>query len=262
MSTAPIRVSFARACSGTRIALDLTQRQVADRVGVSRYYIAKVELGIIDPTLSMVERIAEALGLELDLGIQPPSFGGRSEVRGVVHARCSAYADRRVRAAGWSTAREVEIVHGRSHGWIDVLAFHPVTGTLLVIEIKTRLDDLGAVERQLSWYERAAWGAARSLGWHPRRLVACCLALASDEVERSVRAHRDLMRVGFPLGARELGQLIVDPGSDRPPGRAFALVDPSSRRRDWLIRTSIEGRRSRLPYTGYAHALARMTAGS
>ena len=65
-----------------------------------------------------------------------------------VHARCSAYVDRRLGASGWATAREVEIVHGRTHGWIDLLAFDRRTGMMVVIEIKTRLEDIGALERQ------------------------------------------------------------------------------------------------------------------
>jgi len=69
-----LRMAFARACVETRISLDLTQQQVAARVGVSRSYIAKVERGGIDPKLSMVERIAEALGFELELRTARPVF--------------------------------------------------------------------------------------------------------------------------------------------------------------------------------------------
>ena len=47
---------------------------------------------------------------------------------------------------------------------MDLLAWHPATGLLLVIEVKTELHDLGANERQLNWYEREAWAAARRLG--------------------------------------------------------------------------------------------------
>lgn len=71
-----------------------------------------------------------------------------------VHAICSGYVDRRLHRAGWTVAREVEIVHGRSHGWIDLLAFEPTTRTLVVIEVKTRLDDIGGLERQAAWYVR------------------------------------------------------------------------------------------------------------
>jgi hypothetical protein len=124
---------------------------------------------------------------------------------------------------------------------------------LLIIEIKTRLDDLGALERQLGWYERMAWQPARRLGWRPTRVVSIVLALASDEVERVVRAHRDLLAMAFPRRAHEVAGCLEDPTRFRP-GRALALIDPSSRRREWLIRTSIDGRRSRLPYRDYADA--------
>ncbi len=260
MTSCLLRKTFARACFDTRISLDLTQHQIADRVGVSRSYIAKVELGLIDPSLVMVERIAEALGLEISLDIKPPLFPSGARVRDAVHARCSAYVDRRLRALGWSVAREIEIVHGRSHGWIDLLAFDQRTGTLLVIEVKTRLDDLGGLERQLGWYERMAWQAARRLGWRPARVAPCVLALASEEVERVVRSHRDLLRIAFAVRAPQIADLLVRPDADFR-GRGFALIDPSSRRRDWVIRTSIDGRRSRLPFRDYADA-ARPAAAS
>jgi predicted transcriptional regulator len=40
---------------------------------VSRSYIAKVELGRLDPPLAMVERIGEALGLDIQVLIKPPN---------------------------------------------------------------------------------------------------------------------------------------------------------------------------------------------
>jgi transcriptional regulator with XRE-family HTH domain len=214
-----LRMTFARGCVDARISLDLTQQQIAARVGVSRSYIAKVELGQTDPPLTMVDRIAEALGLDVSLDIRQPVFHGGPRVRDSVHARCSAYVDRHLRALGWATAREVEIVHGRSHGWIDLLAFDQRTRTLLIIEIKTRLDDPGALERQLGWYERMAWQPARRLGWRPTRVVSIVLALASDGVERVVRAHRDLLAMAFPRRAHEVAGCLEDPTRFRP-GRA------------------------------------------
>jgi hypothetical protein len=127
------------------------------------------------------------------------------------------------------------------------------TGTLLVIEIKTRLDDLGAMERQVAWYERMAWQAARRLGWRPTWVITVVLALASDEVERVFRAHRDLMSIAFPTRARGIGDVIRGRGV-AVAGRGFAMIDPASRRRDWLMRASVDGRRSRLPYRGYVDA--------
>jgi hypothetical protein len=219
---------------------------------VTSRYIVRIEAGQANPSLQLVERIAEALGLDIQLLIRPPIFPAGPRTRDVVHARCSAYVDRRLRALGWATAREVEVVHGHSHGWIDLLAFDRRTRTLLIIEIKTRLDDLGGLERQIGWYERMAWQAARARGWRPSRVITCVLALASDEVERVVRDQRDLIRIAFPMRAVDL---IMDPAAAASGARSLALINPSSRRRDWLIRTSIDGRRSRLPYRGYVDAV-------
>jgi hypothetical protein len=123
------------------------------------------------------------------------------------------YVDRRLRSHDWARAREIEVVHGRSHGWIDFLAFDRRTGTLMVVEVKTRVDDLGGLERQLGWYERMAWQAARRLGWRPTRVVSCVLALASDEVEQVVRVHRRVFAMAFPVRATEMLAALGEPDS-------------------------------------------------
>jgi transcriptional regulator with XRE-family HTH domain len=253
----PIRTTFARLCRETRTRRRLTQRQLADTVGLSRGYIANIERGRANPSLDVIEAIAAALELELELVARAPVVidGGRQ--RDLVHARCSGHVDRRLRTAGWLTAREVEIAQGRSHGWIDLLAFDPRTGTLLVIEIKTRLDDIGAVERQLGWYERSAFEVARRLGWRPRRVVGWLLLLASDEVEDVLRSNRALMAHAFPVRAQAMSALIAR--SDEPlGGHALALIDPVGKRQTWLIPARIDRRRSPAPYSDYADAARRM----
>jgi transcriptional regulator with XRE-family HTH domain len=252
-----IRVTFAQLCRDTRIRLQLTQERLADAVGVSRGYIANIERGRANPSLELVERIARALDTEIDFVLRPPVVIRGSRQRDLVHARCSGYVDRRLRGAGWLTAREVEIVHGRSHGWIDLLAFDPRTGTLLVIEVKTRLDDLGAVERQLGWYERSAFEVARRLGWRPRRVVGWLLVLASDEVESVLRSNRGLMAQAFPTRAREMGRLL-DAHDQSGGGRGIALIDPTSKRRNWLGLSRIDGRRASVPFKDYGDAACRM----
>src|SRR3954453_17660616 len=133
----PIRLTFARLCRETRARLGLTQPQLGDAVGVTRGYVAKVECGSANPTFDLAERLAFALDVEVDLVARVPTVIGDRRQRDFVHARCSAPIDRRLQSGGWLTASEVEGAHGRSHGWIDLLAFDPSTGILLVIEIKT-----------------------------------------------------------------------------------------------------------------------------
>ena len=198
-----LRVTFAHMCRDTRTRLRLTQAQLAVSVGVSRGYVANIERGNANPSLDMVDRFAKALELEVEFVARPPVVIGGHQ-RDFVHARCSSHVEGRLRTAGWLTAREVEITHGRSHGWIDILAFDPRTGMLLVIELKTRIDDLGAIERQLGWYERSAFEVARRLGWRPRRVAGWLLILATDEVEGVLRANRELMSRTFPNRARDM----------------------------------------------------------
>jgi transcriptional regulator with XRE-family HTH domain len=250
----PLRIRFGSACLDVRLRLDLTQQQVADRVGVSRSYIAKVERGLANPSLELVEAIADALGLELGLVVRPPVFLKDRSQRDLVHAHCSGFVARRLAVSGWQVVREVEVRHGRSHGWIDLLAFDVRTGTLLILEIKTRLDDLGAIERQIGWYERASWEIARDLGWAPRRAASWLLLLSSEEVERAIRLNRRTLALSFPRRASEMLADLQAPERTPTGGRGLALVDPTSRRRDWLIRSRVDGRRSAAAFADYSDA--------
>jgi hypothetical protein len=147
---------------------------------------------------------------------------------------------------------EVEVGGDRSRGWIDVLAYHPATGWLLVIEIKTEIHDLGAIERSLGWYERDAIIAARRLGWRPTHTIGCLLLLATAANDARASANHVPIRVEFPTRARELAGLIKAGSGERPLGRAVAMIDPLSRRTDWLRPLRQDGRRQPAPYMDYA----------
>ena len=254
----PPRVTIARACRDGRLALGQSQLALATQVGVARSYIAAIEHGRANPSLDVIVRLATALGLELELAFRAPVIVGDRRQRDAVHARCSGYVDRRLREAGWETAREVAVVDGRWRGWIDLLAFDPRTGTLIVIEIKTVIDDVGALERQVGWYERMARRVARDRGWRPRRIVTWLLVLSSERNEQSMTQNRDVFDRTFPVGAPAMAELVEDPGANWPSGRAVALIDPARRRRTWLVRPRIDGGRSPSPYRDYRGAAASL----
>jgi transcriptional regulator with XRE-family HTH domain len=266
------RISFARWCRQARADLDVTQRELAAAVGVSRTYVAAIEGGRANPSLALVDRIGAALGIEFELiGASPiVPFGEAKRPRDGMHARCSGYVQRRLAGHGWLVAREVEVREGRFHGWIDLLAFDPRTGVLLVIEVKTSLDDIGRLERQLGWYERLARTTEPARGWRPRELASWVLVLATTEVDVAMSMHRDVLRRAFPCRASEMRAVlaggrptVLQPAVVGPAvsgmglslqGRAIALVDPRSRRRDWLIPSRSDGRRWPAPYLDLAAA--------
>jgi transcriptional regulator with XRE-family HTH domain len=239
--------------------LDVTQQELAMAAGVSRSHIAGVESGRVNPSIDLVWRIAERLGIEIDVIHRSPILLGRRTSGDLVHARCSGYIEGRLGDAGWLMRREVEVMADRAHGWIDLLAFEPISRTLVIVEIKTRLDDLGAVERQLGWYERHAMDVAHAVGWRPRRILTWLILLASDEVEGALIDHRQLLRRIFPERAAVMRSVLIDGGAQART-RGLALVDPASRRRDWLLPSRSDGRRSPAPYRDYGEAARRFAA--
>ena len=96
-----IRTTFAQACRGTRIRLEITQQELADSVGVTRGYIANVEAARANPSFRQVERISDALGIDLLLTADPPTFLSERLPHDLVHSRCSVYTARRLEGLGW-----------------------------------------------------------------------------------------------------------------------------------------------------------------
>lgn len=236
-----------------RDALGLTQQELGRRAGISQAMVSAVENARIgDLTFSRAERLLEVMGAKLVISIDAPFLGDRQRQRDPAHARCSAHVTARLRRSGWQVATEVEVGADRSRGWIDVLAWHPRNGLLLVIEIKTEIHDLGAIERSLGWYEREAWLASRRLGWRAQRSIGCLLLLATDANDLRVAANREPFSIGFPMRARDLSVVTTEGLAPSAVGRAVIMIDPLSKRNVWLRSLRVDGRRSKAPYSDYA----------
>jgi transcriptional regulator with XRE-family HTH domain len=64
-----------------RFDLDLTQQQLADRAGVKRSYIARIENGAANPTVKSLARILGAVGLRLVLATEPRAKASEARAR-------------------------------------------------------------------------------------------------------------------------------------------------------------------------------------
>jgi hypothetical protein len=181
--------------------------------------VSSVEAGAVNVTVGLAGRLLSALGVAVELRVQHPLAEPRQ--RDAAHALCVAHVERRLKATGWLVMREVEIIHGRSHGWIDVLAFNPVTHVLLVIEVKTEIHDVGRIERTLAWYAREAPRAADNAGWRPQIVRPWLLILATQANEDRLSVNRLTLAQSFP--GRGMTML------DDTPSAGLALIDPRSR---------------------------------
>jgi transcriptional regulator with XRE-family HTH domain len=251
-SVVPAARTVALAVRDLRLALGWTQTDLACRARVSQSLVSAVETMVLpDLTLATATRLLETMGARLSVSVSPPFLGDRERQKDAAHARCTNYVARRLEAKGWRVAAEVEVGGDRSRGWIDVLAYHPGRRITLVIEVKTEIHDLGAIERSLGWYEREAWAASRRVGWRPNSIVAGLLLLATGANDTRATDNRDALRRGFPMRARDLAKLVA--GEDASEiGRFVAMIDPRSRRDAWLRPMYIDGRRTPEPYADYA----------
>lgn len=261
LATRSIGGTVAQTIGESRRAIGWSQRELAARVGCSQSAISRLEHQRGGCTLALLGRTFDQLGVRARLVVDLPLVVGLRHGRDAAHARCVGAVRRRLERGGWLVATEVEIAEGRSHGWIDLLALHPGTRVLLVIEVKTQLRDIGGLERQIGWYERAAWAAAHRHGWRPGAVRAAVLLLDSLENHEALRDQRTTLRASYPVRADRLNELVEDGrlAGDRwsARARAMAFVDPASRRRAWLKRTTLDGRVPEAPYVDYADFVGR-----
>src|SRR3954453_18696843 len=83
----PLRSELGRLCRATRIELDLTQAALAEAAGIDRGYLATIEAGHANVSLDVVERVADALGLDLRITANRLVVLGRAARGDFVHAR-------------------------------------------------------------------------------------------------------------------------------------------------------------------------------
>jgi len=215
--------------------------------------IAAVECGAADPSLRTLDGIARCFDAELIVDLRLPTVIGRHDQRDAAHARCVAAARRSLEARGYLCAVECEIIDGRVRGWIDLLAFDPASGRLIVVEVKTELRDLGGLQRQIGWYVRAASEVGRAFGWAVRSTIGIVVFLATETNDASLVANRDGITASFPLRGRAVRDLLVS--RTAPTGRrgwGLVMIDPLRRGdRRWGT-TRLDGRRTAAPYRSYA----------
>jgi transcriptional regulator with XRE-family HTH domain len=238
----------------TRLAIGWGQAELARHAGTSQSTVSRLERGLADRVdLATVGRIFDLMGCRLDLRVEAPFLADRRHQADPAHAHCVAYVVRRLTGAGWVTKREVEISHARSHGWIDVLAYRAADRALLVVEMKTDIEDLGRIERSMAWYEREGPMACRRVGWSVRSVIGVLMVLDTGVTQKRLRVNRDALAQTFPMPPRELRRIVEFPkAAIGRAARAIVAIDPSSRRSQWLRPTILQGRYGPAAYADYA----------
>jgi transcriptional regulator with XRE-family HTH domain len=192
------------------------QVDLARRAGVSASLVGCVERGQVEGvSIRSVRKVAASLGVRLgwDAGYRGAELARLCDAD---HAGVADMMLRRLRHGGWLAEAEVSFNSYGDRGRIDVLAWHPASGTLAVIEIKTVIADVQDALGLLDVKRRLAVGVARSLGWRASVAVPVLIVAAGSTNRRRVDAHADLF-AGLELRGRPAQAWLRVPNG-RPKG--------------------------------------------
>ena len=193
-------IAIGRLLRSIRIRLRLRQVDVGKMAGLSQQLVSLLELGSLEHvSVPALRRVARAVGAEVVISIR---WRGADvdRLRDEDHAQIVATVAGRLEAAGWLTATEVTYSVRGERGSIDVLAFHPVSRTLLVIEVRSELVSAEETIRRLDQKVRLApkIGAER-LGWSPVATARLLSVMDTRTARRRVERHDSLFGRAFPI---------------------------------------------------------------
>lgn len=222
----------------------LRQEDLAALSGVSRQVVQRIESGRWDGIgVAKIHRVATALGAHLFVGL---TWNGEQLDRLVdaAHAELQNAMAALLRAAGWVVAVEVSFNHYGDRGRYDLIAYHPATRIVLVVEIKTGIGDVQATLGILDMKVRLALEIAREQGWDRPSVAIPALVIADERQQhRIVRKHAALFE-RFAVRARSARAWLRRP-IDGVSGLLLYL--PLTDARTVGLRAANRGERVRMP---------------
>jgi len=164
-------IRIGRIARTLRVRQRLTQAALSLRAGVSLREVATLERGgARSLRVETLEAILTCLGGRLDLRV----FWNGPELDRLLdaaHASLGALIKRRLERWVWFVRVEVSYSRYGERGRIDLLAWHPATGVLLVVELKTDLVDVQALLGTIDAKTRLGRHVAEQFGWNVRAVL-------------------------------------------------------------------------------------------
>jgi transcriptional regulator with XRE-family HTH domain len=215
----------------------MTQAEVARRARVSQSAVSRAERGdaglLTGRTLTS---IAEAVGARY-----VPKLLWRGEaldrLLDAAHAGLVDQVMEILVGNGWEVVPEATFNWYGERGSIDVLAFHPEHGALLIVEVKSIVPDMQALLAGVDRKQRIAPELAAARGWQVRSVSRLIVLPAERTARRRVVEHAATLGQAYPSRTRQVRRWLADPR-----GRlAGVLFLPGSQRT--IARHRVSGRR-------------------
>lgn len=217
-------VPLGRVLRMLRLRRDWTQRTVGARGRVSAATVGRHENGHVG-SVDALERHAAVFGLRVDVRLVGRA-GQLARIDDEEHAAIVEVVAATLRAAGFAVEPEVSFNEWGERGRVDLVAYHPGTGTLVVVEVKTQLVDLQDLFGRLDIKVRLARTVAERLGWTVRSRVTLLAVADTSHNRQVVRRHpaqfggfasRDVARVPLAEDGARLLSWITHHRASRAP---------------------------------------------
>jgi len=195
------------------------QEDLAARAKVSRWVVMRIEQGrLASVPLGKVRAVAAALDARVDAIVRWHG-GDLSRLVSARHARMHEIIARYLRdMPGWIVEPEVSFSVYGERGIIDVLAWHPTTRILLVIELKTEVVDINEMLGTIDRKRRLASKLAEDRDWDPIAVGTWVVVADSRSNRRTVAEFATVLRAKLPTDGRGVARWLK-----RPSGRIDAL---------------------------------------
>jgi hypothetical protein len=171
-------------------------------------------------SIGAIQRVTDALDARLVVDIQ---WAGAELDRllDAGHSTLAEWLAAMLHRRAWDTRAEVSFNHYGDRGRYDLLAFHPATRILLVVEVKTAIGDLQELLGRLDVKARLARRVGLTFGWQASRVLPLLVVADHSTNRRRVRSHPTLLG-RFELRGAEASAWLRRPGEG--PGPAGLLL--------------------------------------
>ena len=197
---------------------------------MSQGLVSLLERGHLDRlSLASIRRIAHALDADLSLQVRWRG-GDLDRLVDEGHATLVGVIVNTLKRAGWTIRIEASYSIYGERGSIDVLAWHPETRTLLVVEVKTELTNVEETLRKHD--EKARLGrtiAEQHGGWQPARIARLLVLPDSATARRRVDRHGVALGLAYPRRGADARRWLRAP--DSPASMLLFVKAPTSNAR-------------------------------
>lgn len=204
-------IRFGRGIRALRRQRDWRQEDLAAAAGVSRGVVARIEQGRgARVTVQTLDRVAAALEARVDVRLHRQA----ERLDRLIDAGHALLVDgvlAELTVLGWRCAPEVTFSIYGERGSIDVLANHPAAGTLLVVEVKSSLPEIGNLVLALDRKARLAPRIAEDRGWTAGSVARLLVVGESRTTRRRLEQHAATFDAAFPVRGWEVRRWLRAP---------------------------------------------------